>query len=806
MTTAASPSFTRRRIDRSDAPVPLAFVFDGSPLQPEHAVTVVGWSAGALQVLRDLSKRFATLEPRQSLPVEALRGRLEVADSDNLRLDRGLGVWSISPALLWTLREPEEASRRVGIAALGWLTDDVPVRDAQVGEMVQNLRQLTRESRLVDVTRRKARVFAWDQTRSGTTLNAPTNREGYADLADFVARRLEGEEVLPGLGRLRRIASGRLDSNQAELLTEPVMDQSTPFSLVVRVRVLSFPGRPTPVVVLELSRRIWSRVLVKPAVRELSAYALPDGAQIALRFTLVRRRLTAESRAVYAYQPESDFAPIARTYGLRLDLTGDQIAAGGYALPGCKLLVVHKHGVGERVEVKQGVPDLDKMVAFRRVEELLAPSGLRAWNSLVEIRTATRSVKDRNQKWRDRDADDDHRGAFDQWQTEAKNDISACFAAAHHVVVAFHSSCYDDAERVRALLNELLDGRVRVQLVPMPHDVHGPRSALPQPQVKTPASRDFAELRVQAWKPFAAEVRRYQDEAGAPINGILVVAPEWYDVSQLHDDAVNKRSGRLTLARELRVPVQYLRPEREDGQHFRRNQDPAKLFETRLMMAWLDLAWKNIGRVKSVELAEVTENIYGAPSSDREAAVLPPDRVLAIGIVRRNETRLANEKSFVPFAIELDLDSGTCSARFARERGPGFEITPLQPLSTTLVELASSGPIHLAVANAGRKDQLQERSERFFHEVITDFCQRTKRPLLLIDAVTCRGVWPWVADARLDSENVSFTGHPHAEADWGDLRIVRIRTQNARNLSIDLRQFAGQITDSPPVCGWAPAG
>jgi len=27
-----------------------------------------------------------------------------------------------------------------------------------------------------------------------------------------------------------------------------------------------------------------------------------------------------------------------------------------------------------------------------------------------------------------------------------------------------------------------------------------------------------------------------------------------------------------------------------------------------------------------------------------------------------------------------------------------------------------------------------------------------------------------------------------------------------RNLSIDLRQFAGQITDSPPVCGWAPAG
>jgi hypothetical protein len=183
---------------------------------------------------------------------------------------------------------------------------------------------------------------------------------------------------------------------------------------------------------------------------------------------------------------------------------------------------------------------------------------------------------------------------------------------------------------------------------------------------------------------------------------------------------------------------------------------------------------------------------------DGAPVVLPPDRVLAVGILRRNGTRLANEKSFVPFAIELDVERGTCSARFARERGPKSEITPPLPLCDALVELASSGPIQLATDRKARKEQLLERSQSFFHEVITDFCQRAERPLVLIDAVACREVWPWVADTRLDSENVLIAGHPHAEADWGDVRIVRVRTQNAPKVLFD-RYFEGVCAETGDV-------
>ena len=211
---AAAPVFTRERIDRTAGPVPLAFVFDDSPVQPEHIVTVVSWSLAALPLLRDLHKHFANLAPRQSLPVEALRGRLEVNDADNLRLDRGLGLWGRSPAILWTSCAAELARERVSSAVLGWLVNDVEVDEAAATDLVQRLRHLARAGQVVEVARRTAQVFCWEQTRSGTATGARTNREGYADLADFVVRQLEGKELLR-LSRLR----GQCDARRLDPAT-----------------------------------------------------------------------------------------------------------------------------------------------------------------------------------------------------------------------------------------------------------------------------------------------------------------------------------------------------------------------------------------------------------------------------------------------------------------------------------------------------------------------------------------------------------------------------------------------------------
>lgn len=776
----AACQFTRRRRDRDPRSVPLAFSFEGSLAGPAHEVTVVRWSDPAAATLRDLGQHLRERRPRRELPVASLRGRLEVADRANLRIDRDLGLWGTLPALLWTATAPAAASEAAGMAALGWLVDDIAPEDDAARAAVRRLKDMARGRELLAAARREASVFSWAAApASGTARPGPENATGFADLADFVARRLEGQEVLAGLGPLRRVAGGYLDANQAELITGPVPGGA--FSLVLRVRVLTFPGRATPLVTLELSRRGWARGFRRTASRELSAYALPEAGGTALRFTL-RRQRAAEGG--HTYQPDGDFAPIARAFGLRLDLTGAEIAAEGHRLPGCPLLVVHKHGTAERSATKQGVPDRDKMEAYRRAGALLAPCGLRPWSGLREVPSATRPTKGREQRWRDRD-DDAHRGRFERWRERELARLGACYPGSHRVVVGYHPACRDDAEQVARTLGEVLAGRVQVQLIPIPHDVHGPRAALPAPALPAPAASDIADLRARAWGPFVSEVRRYQADAAGRIDGVLIVAPEWYGAT--HDDPVNKRAGRIALARELRVPNQYLRPRREEGQRFRADQDPGELFETRTMMAWLDLAWRSVGGVDGARLAEIAADIYGegAGAGAGRRGADPPDRVLAIGVLRRNRTRLANEPSFVPFAIELDVASGTCTARFAREDGPRMEITAALPLQEAVAELAASGPIRLAPEQAGRQRELQARAQRFFHEAITDSCRRARRPLVLIDAVACRGVWPWVADDKLDGGNVLLDGQLHAEAEWGDVRIVRVRTGNAPKVLLD---------------------
>ena len=132
------------------------------------------------------------------------------------------------------------------------------------------------------------------------------------------------------------------------------------------------------------------------------------------------------------------------------------------------------------------------------------------------------------------------------------------------------------------------------------------------------------------------------------------------------------------------------------------------------------------------------------------------------------------------------MKQGTCSARFARDvSGPNIEITSRMPMSEVLVELAQSGPISLAPQKGKQRSQRKENSEYFFHEVITEFCQRAENPLVLFDAVACREVLPWLADSKLDPKNVVIGNHVHAEADWGNVRIARIRTQNAPKVLFD---------------------
>jgi hypothetical protein len=755
---AGAETFDRRK-ERDPAPIPLAFALNPAAEHSSHTASVVRWTDPVRAMLLEIDRAMSRRTRRESLPVEGLRGRLLVLDPDNERLDHFLGRGR--DPLLVTACHPETAAKRVERAMLGWLANDLR-SEADNEAVVERLRELARAGNVVDVEWRTPDVFAWETGMNGTALTGSGNQNGYADLADYVARRLQGQEVVPGLPGVRRIASRELTRNQAELMTMPIPVGKTAFSIVVRVKVVSFPGRQTPVVVFECSRRLWVRALrASYLVRNLAGYAFPADWTTALSFSMELTRSEAAGKPNWTYEPNESLAPIARAFDLPVDLHGADILARGPQFVDCPLFVVHKNGLGDRAPAKQGIPDRDKLDMFRRAAELLEPAGLRPWTGLTEVHSATRAIGGRDQWWRDVDK---HRARLEQ-ETAA---IAACYDGTHAIILAYHPSCYADLQCATATLDRLLGDSVRVQPIPLPMDVHGPRRQLPE-QALTNAAR--AEVRTRAWQPFWSEARRFQTEAGEQVDGVLVLAPQWYEGSR--DDVINKRAGRRALARHLRVPVQYLRPIQDNWP--RSGETAESRFEQRLLIAWSDLAWKTIGRVKETELRSAANAIYGETPD-----VTPPDRVVAVGILRRNSTRaLWNEGSFVPFAIELDTSRGTCEVRFLRDRGQTVEATPRVPLPEALALVADSGPIQLATESVSRAEQRRARTLRFFQDTITEFCQRAQHPLVLIDADACSGVWPWVADARVDPTNVLLGDRPHAESDWGDVRLVRVRTGNA---------------------------
>ena len=302
---------------------------------------------------------------------------------------------------------------------------------------------------------------------------------------------------------------------------------------------------------------------------------------------------------------------------------------------------------------------------------------------------------------------------------------------------------------------------IHIELIPIPIDVHGPRRDLPYPRLSSPKR---AEKRQEAWNPFLAEVHRYQKTVGENLHGILIIAPAWYSAeSTSPDDPVNKRSARIRVAGNLKVPIQYLLPERS-------TQKGGLDFRGRVIQAWQDLCLKTRGHFEFGMLKE---------SLERGTAAVP-DRVLGIGIIRRNRTALWNERSFIPFAVELDLENKLSWARFARNSdGGNIEITARTPLPRALAELAASGSSSLTTANGDRRRQREEHAQAFFYEVITDLCQRAKSPLILVDAMTCRDIWRWLADARINPENILIGSHLHAEEAWENARLVRVRVDNA---------------------------
>src|SRR5262249_27658921 len=149
---------TRKRHPHNE-PTPLAFTIDHDGSSPVHVLTVVQWSEAAYNYLRQIATALAQAQPRQSLPLVSLRGRLNVADHRLLRFEYDLGL--SRRILLWTQTDVPTSRTAMNDAVLQWIINDLtsPTTLALAGNAVEQLKQLARKRAAVETYQRRTTPF-----------------------------------------------------------------------------------------------------------------------------------------------------------------------------------------------------------------------------------------------------------------------------------------------------------------------------------------------------------------------------------------------------------------------------------------------------------------------------------------------------------------------------------------------------------------------------------------------------------------------------------------------------------------------
>ncbi len=802
---------------RARNPRPTALAFE-QVHNPKMDITRVSWTLQARSLLDKLRLSLRDRDRNASLPIRDLRLRLQVRDAGAIRVDSSLGQYGADRDLLATTTPDHDAAKSANAAVASWVQEAVLALKHIDTDSASILRRLALDGAAIDAQREFVEVFQWDSNRRvGTALS--TTRTQYADLADFVACHLAGKTVYPHAPPLRRVVSSDLKYRKARLMTDPFVvvarDKEFQFSLGITVSVETYPGRPLPVVVVSHHKHVWARKPEK-GPKSTTGYAFPRNENRAFTFAVERDLALGE-----------EYTTIARQYNLSL-LAPDArtLAEKGQSsqFDECPIYIAHLHGQGESSAAQRGIPDMDRCLSFEQMATILEPTGLRPWNVLREIPTHYGPQKDADGDWKhafaeaneegadDADASDsndtvaDKEAELQAWLEKMRQGIDDHYGGTYHFVIGYENGNLRDAELAKANLERLLGARSLIHLEAIPEDVHGPKSFLPGADMRVV---ERAQVRANAWRPFVETMREYLEKnPETPVHGLLIIAPQKYGddhpKGKGYDDSMNKRVARIILNRELGLTVQYLLPARSKSDEEKTiTADYLRAFRMRLVNAWRDMAWKSIGKMRRLD-----QKVQRSLQEDSNGE--SPPVLLGLGIIRTNRRLFQrNETCFIPYAIELDTSTGACQAALLLQRGDDApRATPMMELRQLIKELTQNGPSRVArnaPANTRQNEQARH-TQVFLHQVIAERAKLHRELIVFADMQTLSGLWPWLADSKLDPTNVVLANAAHAEQDFRNATIVRLRDDHAPKVLVDAPLVQVKLDGGVrPAANWSDA-
>ncbi|XXY21822.1 RNaseH domain-containing protein [Sorangium sp. So ce216] len=732
-----------------------------------------------------------------------------------------------------------EVKKALHIQLANWISNNLIPQYAQPGHVEKRLTdrviELAGAGDLVEVRAFSSRVMPWHwESKTGTTQKPDFH--AYQALADIAAKSLAGRELFQGAGPMRRMISASGGSNSAELVTAPIkIGESGLLSLVVTLRVETVPALHQPLLILDVSKRRWldnidadafDRSRISGAV---FSEAHPDRA---FSFSVNRR---SKSRGG-GWHVDNAFEAIRRTLGLPLKPTeASAILRGDANTPTAKAFLVYRSGVSEdRHAILAGVPEVDKLEAFTGAARILSDLGLRPFEAMTPVNATHGKAHESSARMIDAstllgamlEAADHgfHEGTrftrgYLQELSQARidelmlqqfriglprvagvsrllqevppskaakqsDDLAKLIEANHEArrrmygddpprLVLFHEDGPKGQSDLRLLEAAVrcLWGDIPIISNRLPAGTHGPTMDLDSklPNGKNAPAAERSRRRIEAWRGVSDQIRK----SGKRHLGLVMASKIYRDPANgnkpKHDDPVNKPSTRRALA-GAGATVQFLQP----PEATRNGEVKLADFLVRVQSAMKDLVSAHWGRIDTV--ASAVEACFSDPERR-------PREVIGITIVRKQAGR-ANSigRSFLPVAIRLDVATGRCDLRCAYESQSGsYASSPWEHLPEALSRIARLSPVKLAEDERERKSRFM----RFVEEVIGASVEEGSQPVVLIDSSNAAKLWPWLADSRMNAEDITIGDRQWMQQEWEGARIIRIRQGLTPSIVVD---------------------
>ncbi len=541
---------------------------------------------------------------------------------------------------------------------------------------------------------------------------------------------------------------------------------------------------------------------------------------------------------------DTGFEILKRKFGLPLSSSdGQQIALGKVSTDCCQVMLTYRNGLqdnpdddedsAEEYGIEAGVPETDKLEAFEKITEILKPFGLHPFEAYVPVKSSdssdgtasrminlptllsavqevleTKSILEVTPQYLARLEDIQLDGLLRkhfgfglgeiEWgrkslqfskrkspnQTEELQSLVQANQAAMRrlypneqlsLIIFYEDELQTEAKLLQGIIQVLWGGAFEVLVNRLPADTHGLRDKLPGEKLK---AKERSAQRIEAWRHTAQQM-----EARKQRTFCLIVARKFFpdpsgQKKAKRDDRVNKPSTRQALASIAGACSQLLEPIAKT----RTNRFKLGDFFHRVQSALKDLLSAHSGRIDDLQ-EKVDKYLEDIPHERR------PKEIIGITVVRKQKGRSRGfiGTTFLPIAIRLQVNTGKSEMCCAYEKGNTLEISPWNSFPDTLAFISRISPIKLAA----KREVAQTRFMEFVKQIISNSVEEGAQPLVLIDSSNCVQLWPWLADVRMNVNQINLgQQYQWMEKVWQGARLIRIRQDLAPGIiEKKVRQF-----------------